>query len=128
MLVSNKQMTLTVLLPEQPDNVPEMLTHLDSLNNYWLTESLWKSWSDYGWTHIAHILKCTIDGVILTANHLESFNGVLKGAITSADRKAAVVFAWMSSSKHWSCQYCCQSLRSNASTRMTQRKMQDEHV
>lgn len=54
------------------------LIHLNYLSSYWVTDALWKSWSDYG-RHIAgHILKCPFEGVLPTTNHLESFNGILK--------------------------------------------------
>ena len=34
--------------------------------------------SDFGCRVAAGLLKCTFEGVLLTTNHLESFNGVLK--------------------------------------------------
>ncbi|KAL7283273.1 hypothetical protein ACG7TL_002702 [Trametes sanguinea] len=52
--------------------------HLDYLENYWLSEALWCSWSDYGRIRAAELLGCPIEGVLPTTNHLESFNGVLK--------------------------------------------------
>ena len=55
------------------------LKHLNNyLLGYWCAESLWCSWSDYGHQIAAKILNCTLDGVLPTTNHLESFNGVLK--------------------------------------------------
>jgi hypothetical protein len=54
------------------------IEHIDYLNNYWTTENLWKSWSDFGRQVAASMLGCEMQGVIPTTNHLESFNGVLK--------------------------------------------------
>jgi hypothetical protein len=55
------------------------LQHLnDYLLGYWMTDTLWKSWSDYGCRTAARVLKCPIEGVLPTTNHLESFNGLLK--------------------------------------------------
>jgi hypothetical protein len=55
------------------------LQHLnDYLLGYWTTDTLWKSWSDYGRRTAARVLKCPIEGVLPTTNHLESFNGLLK--------------------------------------------------
>ncbi|KIJ38649.1 hypothetical protein M422DRAFT_258767 [Sphaerobolus stellatus SS14] len=54
------------------------LSHLDYLQSYWLTEELWKSWSDFGRHTAAQLLAVDFNGVIPTTNHLESFNGLLK--------------------------------------------------
>ncbi|KZT02331.1 uncharacterized protein LAESUDRAFT_662002 [Laetiporus sulphureus 93-53] len=55
------------------------ITHLrDYLLNYWTTDALWQSWSNFGRQKAATILDCDLKGVLLTTNHLESFNGVLK--------------------------------------------------
>ncbi|TFK46462.1 hypothetical protein OE88DRAFT_1667443 [Heliocybe sulcata] len=55
------------------------LVHLvDYLLGYWIRDDLWCSWSDYGRQMAAQIMKCLMEGVLPTANHLESFNGVLK--------------------------------------------------
>ncbi|KAJ7704282.1 hypothetical protein B0H14DRAFT_3646774, partial [Mycena olivaceomarginata] len=54
------------------------LEHVDYLRDYWTTDNLWKSWSDYGRKVAASLLGCEMEGVIPTTNHLESFNGVLK--------------------------------------------------
>ncbi|KAJ7777944.1 hypothetical protein DFH07DRAFT_691665, partial [Mycena maculata] len=56
----------------------QALRHVKYLDEYWTTDNLWKSWSDYGRTVAAALLGCHFDGVIPTTNHLESFNGVLK--------------------------------------------------
>ena len=39
---------------------------------------MWQSWSDFGQVRASAALKISIDGVIPTTNHLESFNGILK--------------------------------------------------
>ncbi|KAJ7254555.1 hypothetical protein C8J57DRAFT_1076157, partial [Mycena rebaudengoi] len=58
--------------------VRKAIEHVDYLTNYWTTDNLWQSWSDYGRRIAAALLGCHMDGVIPTTNHLESFNGVLK--------------------------------------------------
>lgn len=58
--------------------VRQALLHLNYLRDYWTTDNLWQSWSDYGRKVAASLLGCELDGVIPTTNHLESFNGVLK--------------------------------------------------
>lgn len=54
------------------------LVHLEYLSSYWLSEDLWRSWSDFGRHAAAKILGCTIEIVIPTTNHLEAFNRVIK--------------------------------------------------
>lgn len=39
---------------------------------------MWQSWSDFGRVRASAALRISIDGVIPTTNHLESFNGILK--------------------------------------------------
>ncbi|KAJ6623738.1 hypothetical protein B0H10DRAFT_2213411 [Mycena sp. CBHHK59/15] len=58
--------------------IHKAVEHVDYLNDYWTTDNLWKSWSDFGRKVAASLLGCEMDGVIPTTNHLESFNGVLK--------------------------------------------------
>ncbi|KAJ6610917.1 hypothetical protein B0H10DRAFT_2224618 [Mycena sp. CBHHK59/15] len=58
--------------------IHKVVEHVDYLNDYWTTNNLWKSWSDFGRKVAASLLGCKMDGVIPTTNHLESFNGVLK--------------------------------------------------
>ncbi|KAF7985164.1 hypothetical protein HWV62_7760 [Athelia sp. TMB] len=61
-----------------PGPIEKGISHLNYLSSYWLSENLWKSWSDYG-RHIASgILQIPFEGVLPTTNHLESFNGLLK--------------------------------------------------
>ncbi|KAF5309298.1 hypothetical protein D9611_015003 [Ephemerocybe angulata] len=54
------------------------LKHLDYLVDNWLSEELWKSWSEYGRIEASKRLGIAVEGVIPTTNHLESFNGLLK--------------------------------------------------
>jgi hypothetical protein len=54
------------------------LKHLEYLRKNWMHEDIWKCWSEYGRIAAASCLKITVDGVIPTTNHLESFNAVLK--------------------------------------------------
>ncbi|KAJ7822855.1 hypothetical protein B0H13DRAFT_2241578 [Mycena leptocephala] len=42
------------------------------LDEYWTTDNLWKSWSNYGCKVAATLLGCAMDGVIPTTNHLNS--------------------------------------------------------
>lgn len=54
------------------------MKHLDYLNENWMTITLWQSWSEFGRIRASSVLKISIDGVIPTTNHLESFNAILK--------------------------------------------------
>ncbi|TFK47677.1 hypothetical protein OE88DRAFT_1596329, partial [Heliocybe sulcata] len=54
------------------------LEHLRYLEDYWLREELWQSWSDFGRQHASELLGIPVEGVLTTTNHLESFNGVFK--------------------------------------------------
>ncbi|KAF9030851.1 hypothetical protein BDZ89DRAFT_1132191 [Hymenopellis radicata] len=55
------------------------LVHLDYLENYWLqSQGLWESWAEFGRHRAASVLCCSPDKVVITTNHLESFNNVLK--------------------------------------------------
>ncbi|KAJ7856493.1 hypothetical protein B0H14DRAFT_3136050 [Mycena olivaceomarginata] len=63
------------------------LAHVEYLDTYWTTDNLWPSWSDYGRTVLASMLGIAVEGVIPTTNHLESFNGVLKGTHCDAGER-----------------------------------------
>ncbi|KAK7030508.1 hypothetical protein VNI00_014107, partial [Paramarasmius palmivorus] len=54
------------------------LAHIAYLNENWMSESMWRSWSD--WSRIAASARIGIpvDSVLPTTNHLEAFNAVLK--------------------------------------------------
>ncbi|KAK7441583.1 hypothetical protein VKT23_016575 [Stygiomarasmius scandens] len=54
------------------------IKHIDYFINNWMDVSLWKSWSLYGRTAAAAVLKIPVDRVLTTTNHLEHFNGILK--------------------------------------------------
>nr|VWO97430.1 Linoleate diol synthase [Ganoderma boninense] len=80
-LVAEERQTLEKLRVDEPVSeaaVAGAIQHLDYLLNYWLDVDLWKSWSLYGREFAAELLRCEVDGVLPTTNHLESFNGVLK--------------------------------------------------
>ncbi len=54
------------------------LRHVQYLEDYWGRESLWRSWSKFGRLAAAALIKRSVNEVLPTTNHLESFNGVLK--------------------------------------------------
>ena len=54
------------------------LNHLQYLRKNWMHEDIWKCWSEYGRIAAASCLNISVDGVIPTTNHLESFNAILK--------------------------------------------------
>lgn len=58
--------------PVDADIAASAVEHLDYLENYWLQESLWQSWSQYGRLEAAKRLGCEVSGVLPTTNHLES--------------------------------------------------------
>jgi hypothetical protein len=75
-LLASERDLLTQLGSRKP--IRKALEHVDYLRDYWTTDNLWKSWSDYGRKVAASLLGCEMEGVIPMTNHLESFNGVLK--------------------------------------------------
>ncbi|EIM91383.1 uncharacterized protein STEHIDRAFT_153027 [Stereum hirsutum FP-91666 SS1] len=54
------------------------LAFLSYMEETWMNESLWRSWSQCGRNDAAARLGIPVEGVLPTTNHLESFNGVLK--------------------------------------------------
>ncbi|CCO35184.1 hypothetical protein BN14_09299 [Rhizoctonia solani AG-1 IB] len=54
------------------------LTHVQYLKTYWMTQALWESWSDHARVSAAALIGIAINRVVMTNNHLESFNGLLK--------------------------------------------------
>lgn len=54
------------------------VAHTNYLLEYWLTPSLWMSWSLAGRHRAAEVLQRPVAGILPTTNHLESFNRVLK--------------------------------------------------
>ncbi|EIM80782.1 uncharacterized protein STEHIDRAFT_115633 [Stereum hirsutum FP-91666 SS1] len=69
------------ILQAQSDSSPfgaAGIIFLDYLTSTWMSEDLWKSWSQRGRNDAATRLGVPVDGILPTTNHLESFNGVLK--------------------------------------------------
>lgn len=54
------------------------IKHLEYLESNWMSSPLWQSWSDFGRLAAATRLGISLEGVIPTTNHLESFNSILK--------------------------------------------------
>jgi hypothetical protein len=54
------------------------ISYLQYFNGTWMDHTMWSSWSQNGRDRAAAVLKRTVDGVLPTTNHLESFNGILK--------------------------------------------------
>lgn len=54
------------------------VAYTNYLLEYWLTPSLWMSWSLAGRHRAAEVLQRPVAGILPTTNHLESFNRVLK--------------------------------------------------
>ncbi|KAJ6582512.1 hypothetical protein DFH09DRAFT_1360400 [Mycena vulgaris] len=63
----------TLLLLGTSKSILRAIRHVKYLTEYWTTDNLWKSWSNYGRKVAAALLGCPMDGVIPTTNHLESF-------------------------------------------------------
>ncbi len=64
--------------PQDVQLAEAALEHLTYLGGYWMSESLWRSWSAYGRQEAAGRLGFEVNMVLTTTNHLESFNGILK--------------------------------------------------
>ncbi|KAJ7936483.1 hypothetical protein B0H13DRAFT_1589463 [Mycena leptocephala] len=80
-LISDQRSNLSALSSQSPDAArvaQAVTTYLDYLVNTWMPEPLWQSWSHHGRIVAAQLLNVTIEGVLPTTNHLESFNGLLK--------------------------------------------------
>ncbi|KAJ3869202.1 hypothetical protein EV359DRAFT_76897 [Lentinula novae-zelandiae] len=54
------------------------LDHIGYLQKYWMARPLWESWSECGRIAAAARIGVSVEGIIPTTNHLESFNAVLK--------------------------------------------------
>lgn len=72
------QMKTLIEMSDDDDIAKKGIEHITYLQDYWTTPALWQCWSEFGQRIAAEILKCPIEGVLPTTNHLESFNGVLK--------------------------------------------------
>ncbi|KAI0640234.1 hypothetical protein C8Q77DRAFT_1226560 [Trametes polyzona] len=49
------------------------------LQETWMPVDMWHSWTKKGWMDAAALMKVSLDTILTTTNHLESFNGKLKG-------------------------------------------------
>ncbi|KAJ6540045.1 hypothetical protein DFH09DRAFT_847488, partial [Mycena vulgaris] len=67
-----------LLLLSTSKSILRTIRHVRYFTEYWTTDNLWKSRSNYGRKVAAALLGCHMDRVIPTTNHLEWFNGVLK--------------------------------------------------
>ncbi|KAJ7197982.1 hypothetical protein GGX14DRAFT_573824 [Mycena pura] len=64
-----------------PDVATSVLKHLNYLGDgFWLRSGLFSSWSDAGRAEAAKRLRCSVDKVLTTTNHVEGFNGALKNS------------------------------------------------
>jgi hypothetical protein len=52
--------------------------HLDYLATNWMSLPMWRSWSGWGRLAATAEMNVSVQGVIPTTNHLESFNAILK--------------------------------------------------
>ena len=82
-LVAAEETNLKNLITISPDCailITRALEHLQYFSHYWLgTEALWQSWSKCGRILASAQMSCSIENIVTTTNHLESFNNVLKG-------------------------------------------------
>lgn len=79
-LIETEQEFLTQLGTAQENRsvTRAALQHLEYLNSYWMPESMWQSWSEWGRRKAAERIGIPVQSVIPTTNHLESFNCVIK--------------------------------------------------
>ncbi|KAA1472867.1 hypothetical protein DENSPDRAFT_766670, partial [Dentipellis sp. KUC8613] len=80
-LIEAEQQHLILLSEKSPSNkklVDAGLAFIEYLQSYWMSEDLWRSWSQWGRNKAAKHLNVPVEGVLPTTNHLESFNGLLK--------------------------------------------------
>ena len=54
------------------------LVYLEYMQETWLNESLWSSWSQHGHDQASTKIQRPVEGILPTTNHLEAFNAVLK--------------------------------------------------
>ncbi|KAF8823760.1 hypothetical protein HHX47_DHR9000388 [Lentinula edodes] len=64
--------------PEAKSALKGGLSHLDYLDKHWMSVPMWQSWSEWGRVAASVLLNVTVEDVIPTTNHLESFNAILK--------------------------------------------------
>ncbi|KAJ3748257.1 hypothetical protein EV360DRAFT_56944, partial [Lentinula raphanica] len=80
-LIESKRVFLQNILASYPEGkraAEAGLQHFRYLDEYWMKQSLWQSWSEWGRLAAAAAIKIPVEGIIPTTNHLESFNMVLK--------------------------------------------------
>ncbi|KAJ7110244.1 hypothetical protein C8R43DRAFT_962415 [Mycena crocata] len=80
-LIENEHQNLLALKKQQgiaQSVIDSGLTYLDYLVKTWMPEALWQSWSRKGRLYASTLLNISVEGVLPTTNHLESFNGLLK--------------------------------------------------
>ncbi|KAJ3831868.1 hypothetical protein F5878DRAFT_667107 [Lentinula raphanica] len=82
-LIESKQIFLQNIMiltsyPEGKRAAEAGLEHFQYLNEFWMRPTLSQSWSEWGRLAAAAAIKIPVEGIILTTNHLESFNMVLK--------------------------------------------------
>jgi hypothetical protein len=62
------------------DTIKHAVTHLKYFESYWLaSEDMWSGFANVGRKRVAERIGCPVAAIPTTTNHLESFNGVLKG-------------------------------------------------
>ena len=54
------------------------IKHLDYFIAHWMSMPTWRSWSEWGRLAASTAMNVSINGVVPTTNHLESFNAILK--------------------------------------------------
>ncbi|KAJ3808035.1 hypothetical protein F5876DRAFT_79151 [Lentinula aff. lateritia] len=64
--------------PEAKSALKGGLSHLDYLDKHWMLVPMWQSWSEWGRVTASVLLNVSVEDVIPTTNHLESFNAILK--------------------------------------------------
>ncbi|KAF5367007.1 hypothetical protein D9758_003847 [Tetrapyrgos nigripes] len=81
LLIHQEQVYFRTLQTQKPGNktIKGALLHIMYLLDNWMLEATWKSWSAYGRKQAAAVLAVEPEDVLTTTNHLERFNGILKG-------------------------------------------------
>lgn len=69
--------------------IQNAISHLEYFVSYWLgTEEMWAGFSQRGRQAVADRIGCPVSTIPTTTNHLESFNGVLKGKYIKGWKKS----------------------------------------
>ncbi|KAF5328267.1 hypothetical protein D9758_017840 [Tetrapyrgos nigripes] len=79
-LIHQEQVYFRTLQTQKPSNktIKGALLHIMYLLDNWMPEAMWKSWSTHGRKQAAAVLGVELEDVLMTTNHLEHFNGILK--------------------------------------------------